>query len=188
MTLNFSSSHTVAAVEPSLDVCSVHSEHADFVWRSLQRLGVRDVDLADVLQDVFVVVHRRLSTFDGSSEMTTWLFGICLRIAAGYRRKAHRQLEELTNEIPEPKVEGTLDPEEALTAKQERSLLALILDGMELEKRAVFVMFELDNLSCPAIASIMGVPVGTVYSRLSAARESFAAAARRAAARIRRLP
>ena len=176
-------SDRVAAPEARLDLCAVHATQADFVWRSLQRLGVKEPDLPDVLQDVFVVVHRRLSSFDGSSELTTWLFGICLRVAAGYRRRVHRGKEQLTDRIPDPE-HGSEEPnpEEAFSAKEERERLAEVLDGMDLEKRAVFVMFEIDGLSCPAIAHLMGVPVGTVYSRLSAAREAF----QRLAARRRR--
>lgn len=72
-----------------LDVASIHESHADFVWCSLQRLGVRPADLEDALQEVFVVVHRKLSSFDGSSRLSTWLFGISMRVASAYRRKAH---------------------------------------------------------------------------------------------------
>ena len=70
--------------EGAASVCSVHDAHADFVWRSLQRLGVRDADLEDMIQEVFIVVHRRLDAFDASSHLTSWLFGICVRVAAAY--------------------------------------------------------------------------------------------------------
>jgi DNA-directed RNA polymerase specialized sigma24 family protein len=66
-----------------LDVERVHAAHADFVFRSLSRLGVREPDLLDMLQEVFVIVHRRAGSYDGTSKLTSWLFGICLRVAAG---------------------------------------------------------------------------------------------------------
>src|SRR5687767_8088682 len=78
---------------PSPTVRSIYEEHARFVWMTLQRLGVQPAELDDVAHDVFVVVHRRLHTFDGTSRMTTWLFGICLRLAANYRRRRdHREI------------------------------------------------------------------------------------------------
>src|SRR4029079_6330881 len=79
---------------PSTAVTRIYQANADFVWRSLQRLGIRDPDLDDVLQEVFVVVHQRLHTFDGSAKMTTWLFAICLRVASASRAaglRAHRE-------------------------------------------------------------------------------------------------
>ena len=90
---------------------AIHAEHGDFVWRSLQRLGVRDADLDDMLQEVFIVVHRKLDSFDHSSRIRTWLFGICLRVAAGYRRSARFRREELSDRLPETR-DAAANPEE----------------------------------------------------------------------------
>ncbi len=157
-----------------LDVIAVHQAHADFVWRSLQRLGVRPSDLEDVFQEVFVVVHRRLTTFDGSSALTTWLFGVCLRVAAAHRRRAWFRREVPTDDVASdaPAPEGEA-PDAALDWRRARAALDRVLDEMDLEKRAVFVMFELDELPSDEIASILGVPVGTVWSRLNAGRKQF---------------
>jgi RNA polymerase sigma-70 factor (ECF subfamily) len=169
--------------EPPPSVATVHAAHADFVWLSLQRLGVRDADLQDMHQEVFVVVHQRLHTFDGSSLLTTWLFGICLRVAAAYRRRAYVRREhpvEATPEQPSPAREG---PEERVSVRQQSDQLRAILDELDLEKRAVFVMFEIDELSCDEIATITGAPLGTVFTRLRAARKQFDRAVARARAR-----
>jgi RNA polymerase sigma-70 factor, ECF subfamily len=158
----------------ALDVSSLHDEHADFVWRTLQRLGVRDADLEDMMQEVFVVVQKRLHTYDRTSKVTTWLFGICMRVAARYRRRAYVRREEPYENVPEGLLEADrAGPEAQVEDRQAREKLARILDEMDLERRAVFVMFELDELGCEEIAAIVGVPVGTVYSRLSAARREF---------------
>jgi RNA polymerase sigma-70 factor (ECF subfamily) len=157
----------------SLHLSTLHAEHADFVWLSLQRLGVRDADVEDLLQEVFVIVHRRLATFDGSSRMTTWLFGICLRVAAGYRRRAHVRRERATDAVPEQATGEEASPESAAATGEARERLRAVLDGMDLEERALFAMFEIDELPCQEIAEVLGVPVGTVYSRLHAARKSF---------------
>jgi RNA polymerase sigma-70 factor, ECF subfamily len=172
-----------------LDVLTVHETQADFVWRSLQRLGIRQVDLEDVFQDVFVVVHRRLHTFDASSALTTWLFGICLRVAAAHRRRAW-----FRREVPTADVAGTHEapagerPDEALSRSRAQVALHRVLDAMDLDKRAVFVMFELDELSSEEIAAILGVPVGTVWSRLHAARKQFEKILARQKARQRSVP
>ncbi len=173
------------AVLVASDAASLYEHHGRFVWASLQRLGVRDPDLEDVLQEVFVVVHQRLHTFDGSSKVTTWLFGICLRVASGYRRRGYRRRELAVAEPPEPARDerSPSSPEEDLVAEQSRRRLHAILDDLDLEKRAVFVMFEIDELPCEEIASILGVPVGTVYSRLHSARKDFQRALLRMQAR-----
>jgi RNA polymerase sigma-70 factor, ECF subfamily len=159
-----------------IDALAVHDAHADFVFRSLQRLGVRPADLDDVFQDVFVVVHKRLHTYDGSSKLTTWLYGICVKVAAAQRRRAWLRRETLVERLlDEGEVPSSDRPDALLAAREARATLDRVLDAMDLEKRAVFVMFEIDELSCEAIATILGVPVGTVWSRLSAARKQFEA-------------
>jgi RNA polymerase sigma-70 factor (ECF subfamily) len=175
------------ADEPSgqLDVVRVHEEHADFVWLTLQRLGVRGADAEDLLQEVFVVVHRKLSTFDGSSKMRTWLFGISMRVAADYRKRAHRRYERPLFDAEEEPVASGASPEEQALRAQERRRLRAILDTMDLEARSLFVMFEIDEVPCDEIAEMLGVPVGTVYSRLHAARKAFHAAVARDRARDR---
>jgi RNA polymerase sigma-70 factor (ECF subfamily) len=155
-------------------VLAVHDAHADFVWRSLQRLGVREDDLDDVFQEVFIVVHKRLHTFDGSSKLTTWLFGICVRAVAAYRRRAWFRREEPTADPPDTaEVPPSARPDGLYAAHQARAALQRVLDAMDLDKRAVFVMFEIDELPGDAIAAALGVPVGTVWSRLAAARKQF---------------
>jgi RNA polymerase sigma-70 factor (ECF subfamily) len=165
------------------EVSAVYEAHAGFVWKSLQRLGVRDSDLDDVLQEVFVVVHQRITTFDGSSKMTTWLFGICFRVASAYRRRGFRRRETCVAEPPEDTERHGSSPEDAMMAAQSRSRLAGLLDELDLEKRAVFVMFEIDELPCDEIAQIVGAPVGTIHSRLHSARKDFQKALARMHAR-----
>jgi RNA polymerase sigma-70 factor (ECF subfamily) len=163
------------ADEPRPDVTSVHASHADFVWRSLQRLGVRDADLEDMLQEVFVVVHKRLHTYRGVGSLTSWLFGICVRVASNYRRWAWVRHERATAEGVDQAAESS-SPDDDLAAREARATLHAILDRMAPDKRAVFVMFELEELSCDEIASTLGIPVGTVHSRLHVARKAFAKA------------
>ncbi|MBX3203280.1 MAG: RNA polymerase sigma factor [Labilithrix sp.] len=164
------------------DVRQIFEAHGDFVWRALARSGVRDADLRDATQEVFLVVSRKVSEREGTSSLSTWLYGIAIKVAANYRRKAHRKREELTDEVPDP-VEGEVhgDPEQALANEQARVRLAQILDELPVDQRVVFMMFELEEMTCPAIAEALGIPLGTVYTRLRSGRAMFEEKAGRAA-------
>jgi RNA polymerase sigma-70 factor (ECF subfamily) len=187
-TLEDRSSPGSVCEEPNA-VGRVYRDHADFVWSCLQRFGVRDGDLDDVMQEVFVVVHRKLPSFRGDARLTTWLYSICLRVATAYRRRFRARAEELPGDTWEVAERGERsDPEGDLALSQRRRALSTILDQLDLEKRAVFVMFEIDELPCEEIAAIMGVPVGTVYSRLHAARKAFQKATTRFRARLEEMP
>ncbi len=166
------------APEPQavLDVTALHDEYADFVWRSLQRLGVPVGGLEDALQDVFVVVHRRLDSFDASSKISTWLFGICLRVAAAHRRRAYLRHEDASLDSFEAvDANAQSDPEDFLLRREAQRRLEGVLASLPLERRAVFVMFEIEGMPASAIADILGIPLGTVHSRLHKARAEFAA-------------
>jgi RNA polymerase sigma-70 factor, ECF subfamily len=151
----------------------LYRDHADFVWRNLQHLGVRDSDLEDLMQEVFVTVHRKLSTFRRDSKFTTWLFGICLRLVLRHRRRAYFRWERPTAEPPEQTDDQT--PEDRYSARQADAQLELLLCRLSPERRATFMLFEIEGASCAEIAELSGVPVGTVYSRLHAARKHVSA-------------
>lgn len=162
--------------ETRLSVTQVHERHGEFVWRTLHRMGVRAPHVEDVYQEVFLVVHRRLSTFSGRCALTTWLYEICFRVAAGYRRKAHFKRETLGHDGSELESlsSGAASPERQLVSARQARQVARILDDMPLEYRVVFVMFEIEGLTSEQIAESVGVPLGTVYSRLHRARKHFA--------------
>jgi len=160
--------------EAQLDVAAIYAQNAQFLWKNLARAGVADGDLPDALQEVLLVVHRRLDSFDGSSRLTTWLFGICVRVASTMRRSRRRRREEVIdpNQRTHHLVEAN-NPEEAALARDRTRRLGEALDRLEPDKRAVLVMFELEGLGCQEIADLLGVPKGTVFSRLSSARQTF---------------
>ena len=174
-------------VAAPLDVRAVFDGHFEFVWRSLRRLGVREADVDDALQEVFVVVHRKRDEFEGRSRLTTWLYGICFRVASDYHRRAHVRRERPTDEPIDEQSHAdphASDPELRVHGAQARALLDEALDGMDVEKRAVFVLYEIDELPVEEIALRVGVPVGTVYSRLKAARATFDKSVARIRARL----
>ena len=147
-------------------------EHFRFVCLSLRRLGVRDADVEDVAQDVFVTVHRKLETFDRTRSIRVWLFGICLRTASAHRRLARHRRHVHEETTPEVAADGPL-PDDKLAAEQDRLLVFAALDGIDPQRRAVFVMYDLEEFTVAEIAETLSIPANTVYSRLRVAREEF---------------
>jgi RNA polymerase sigma-70 factor (ECF subfamily) len=151
----------------------VYEEHFRFVWRSLRRLGVPESDVADAVQDVFLVVHRRLGDFEGRSKVSTWLYGICLRVARDRKRSAFVRRNASDEASMDERVDERADVGAEAERRQGLAMLEAILDELPIEQRAVFTLFELDGLSGDAIAELCDIPVGTVWSRLRIAREAF---------------
>lgn len=157
-------------------------EHHAFVWRSLVRLGVPRADAEDAVQQVFLVVSRRLADLVPGSERA-FLYGVALRTASRARRASSRRREVDEDTSPEPIDEGA-QPDQLLDRARARALLDTILTDMPLELRSVFTLFELEQLSTSEISEILGVPCGTVASRLRRAREAFALHRQRIEARF----
>lgn len=158
----------------TLTLKDVYESEFRFVWRSLARLGVPEADLADATQEVFLVVHRRLGEFDCNCKVSTWLYRICFNVASDRRRRAH-----LRHEVPCDHAD--LDRNEApeTTRSEDLALFDRLLSELDLEQRAVFVLFEVDGFSGTEIAEMVDCPLATVYSRLRLARAAFARAAER---------
>jgi RNA polymerase sigma-70 factor (ECF subfamily) len=169
----------VAAKVPPFRV--VYAEFFRPVWRTLRRLGVESAELDDAVQDVFLVVHRRLAGFDGRS-LRGWLYAIALRVASDHRRgAAHRRAAPLPETLVDPKP----DPARANELGESVRLLHELLAELDEPKRAVFVLGELEELSVPEIAEALGENQNTVASRLRTARTRFDDAFRRYRARER---
>lgn len=159
-------------VDPvALDFDDLYDGHFDFVWRCLRRLGVDEASLDDALQDVFVVVHRRLESFEGRSSLKTWLFGIAMRVARDHRRARARRGDPMPLSLDLP--DGAACPAEALERKQSLSTLDAVLATLDEDKRAVLVMVEIEEMTVPEVAHALGINVNTAYSRLRLARRDF---------------
>lgn len=154
----------------------VYDEHAEMVWRSLRRLGVAEASVDDAVQEVFIVVHRRLHEFEGRSSLKTWLFGIVLGVARNQRRSVRRRApegalaSEVDDEVPSP---SGRNPEGSAQAAEAVRTLYALLDELDEDKRQVFVMADLEELSAPEIALALTLNVNTVYARIRAARLAF---------------
>lgn len=176
-----------AEARPALRFDDVYDQYFDFVWCSVRRMGVPEGSTDDAVQDVFLVVHRRLQEFEGRSSLKTWLFQIVLRVAADHRRAIRRKrpCAEGQGEIDADTIadERAVSADDGLARLQGVRLLYKLLDALDDDKRAVFVMAELEQMSAPEIAEALGVNVNTVYARLRAARREFEQAAARERAR-----
>lgn len=166
----------------ALDFPALYEAHFSYVWNTLRRLGVRERDLPDVVHDVFLVVFKLLSGCDQTRPLRPWLFGIAFRVVSDYRRAA-RFLREVLDESTEAAPAREPPADEQLAAAQARRLVVRALDTLDLERRGVFVMHELDGMPVPEIAAALEIPVATVYSRLRRARQLWAAAVKRLRAR-----
>lgn len=182
----------------SLSFQQVYEAHFQYIWRCLRGLGVSEHALDDAVHDVFLVVQRKLSSFDGSeARLTTWLYEIALRVGRRYRtqtaRDARRSVAivapEQDDACGELAAEGAGDPGCELEQAERLALARQALGALDAEKREAFVLGCVEQRSAPEIADLTGVPLNTVYSRLRAARRLFAAEiARLEAARARRAP
>jgi RNA polymerase sigma-70 factor (ECF subfamily) len=180
--------HRPAEAEPPTDappgdLARIYEEHFDFVWRSARRLGVPPGAVDDVVQEVFIVVHRQLASFEGRSSMKTWLFGILRNVVLRQRRSWARRREEA---LEESAVAAAGTPaDEHLAEREARRVLHALLAGLDDDKRAVFVLAELEQMSAPEIAEATGLKLNTVYSRLRLARAEMEKALERHRARER---
>ena len=145
----------------------------DFVWRSLRRLGVREADLDDATQQVFLVVNRKLSQIDPGKERS-FVFQVALRIASDARRTVRRRREVGEAALPE-RIDGAPLPDEDADRERMRAVLDAVLEDMPIELRAVLLLFEVEELSSVEIGELLGIPTGTAASRLRRARVDFQA-------------
>ncbi|GAC1300215.1 MAG: hypothetical protein NVS3B20_22780 [Polyangiales bacterium] len=159
------------------DFRTLFDAECGYVWNSLRRLGVAENDIEDVAHDVFVTVHRRLDTYDPARALRPWLFGITYRVASDFRRLARHRRERIDDSI-EP-IDEAPAADERMESAQARALVLRALDSLDLDRRAIFVMHELDGIAIPAVAQTLGIPVNTAYSRLRLSREQFAITIRR---------
>jgi len=172
-------------VTDSTTAQAIYDRHADFAWRTLRRLGVRETEAGDALQDVFVIVHAKLYQFEGRSSVTTWLFTICRTVARERRKHAQRDRTLLDDVSVEDELDLRADVARAAEHNERLLQLEAILSTLEVEQRNVFILFEIEKLTGEEIGEALSIPLGTVYSRLQLAKKAFRQALTRDQARER---
>jgi RNA polymerase sigma-70 factor (ECF subfamily) len=151
---------------------SMVDDHFDFVFRTLRALGVRSADAEDGAQTVFIIASRKLALITLGSERA-FLFATARGVASNARRSGVRNREDVSSDVLPATVDQAPDPEEAAARSEARAQLVRIMDGMDEDSRAVFLLFELEGLTMVEIAKVVDAPQGTVASRLRRAREHF---------------
>jgi RNA polymerase sigma-70 factor (ECF subfamily) len=152
-----------AHVSPSSDFRRVFESEFAYVCRALRRLGVHAADLQDVAQELFVSVHAQLPRYDSTRPLRPWLFSFAFRYAANYRRLArHGHMSDL--ELQAGVIAADVANVEA------RDLVLRGLEQLAFDRRTVIVMHDLEGFDAPEIATQLGIPLNTVYSRLRTAR------------------
>lgn len=166
------------------DFDEVYEAHFEFVWRLVCRLGLSD-HVDDLVQQVFVVVMRKLHAFEGRSSIRTWLYTIARRVVKDHFRSQRRRpkSEAFDDGIMEAK---ECSPEDQLRRKQDIQVLYRLLDSLDDDKRGVFVLMELEGMSVAEVARGLSMNENTLYSRLRAARHQFNESVRRFQAEIGR--
>jgi len=158
-----------------------------FAWRTARRLGTPEANLDDVVQEIFMVAHRRRDDFEGRSSLKTWLYGIVFNVVRAHRRelgaKHPHALHAERRADPDIVVDAADGPHERAAKSEAARFIEWFLEGLDDDRREVFVLVELEQLSAPEIAALLGVPLNTVYSRLRLARLEFSKAVARHRAR-----
>jgi RNA polymerase sigma-70 factor (ECF subfamily) len=149
----------------------LYDAHVDFIWRNLHRLGVPESEVDDRTQEVFVIAHRRFDDFeDRGHGPRAWLFQIVLRVASGARRQRRRHPEVPDGGIAIDRETIDAPQAEALARSEALSKLDAALATIDLGRRAVLVLHEIEEMTAPEIAEVLAIPLNTVYSRLRVAR------------------
>jgi RNA polymerase sigma-70 factor (ECF subfamily) len=165
------SSPALRAEDSALAFRVLYETHVDFVWRNLRRLGVREADAEDRMQEVFVVAHRRFAEFeDRGHGPRAWLFQIVLRVASDARRHRRRHPEDPDGGYAMGRASIAPPQHEALVRREQLSRLDAALETIDVGRRAVLVLHEIEEMTAPEIAQVLGIPLNTVYSRLRVGR------------------
>lgn len=160
-----------------VDFRTLFELEADYVARTLRRMGVSVSDLEDATHEVFIAVHARLAEYDTARPIRPWLFAFAYRVACAARRRPHHRVElrEALPDIPD----AARRADDLVEDSENRRLLLGALQALCPEQRAVLVMHEIDGVAMPDVALALSVPLNTAYSRLRLGREDLTRAVTR---------
>lgn len=156
----------------------IYNDYSAFVWRNARRLGVPTSGAEDVVQDVFIVVQRRLPDFDGRTAIQSWIFGILMRVVRHHRRRHQRKDARCVSleqdaEYDSSSLTRTRSPSDQAESAERVRLLETLLNQLDEGKRTLLVLSELEGWTLREIAEFMGSNTSTVHSRLRAAKRAF---------------
>ncbi len=156
---------------------AIFTTEFSYVCHSLRRLGAPLRDIEDLAHDVFVVVVRHLPDYDRARPIRPWLFGIAFRVALDHRRLARHAFEVVGTECDV--ADEAPGADDGLATKEASQLVTEALAAIDIDRKAVFLMHDLDGHSAREIAAALSMPINTVFSRLRVARMEFKASIER---------
>ncbi len=154
----------------------VYEASFDFVYRNARRLGVPESAADDVVQEVFLVLHRRLAEYDGRATLRSWVYGILANTVRQYRRAFRRKqkpLQGIERDEDLGPASSHSGPEQRAQLQQDMRLLLGLLEELPEQQRELIVLADLEQLNVPEICACIGGNSNTVYSRLRVAREAL---------------
>jgi len=152
-------------------------QHLDLVFRVLRRAGLAPADAEDAVQDVFWVLAQRLGDVPERAERS-FLVSTAFRVALDCKRSKWHRAVDAAQDLDASAGEGPL-PDQALDLRRAQQLLDEALSALSDDERSIFILAELEQMTRAEIATALGVPEGTVASRLSRARQTLEAALRK---------
>jgi RNA polymerase sigma-70 factor, ECF subfamily len=170
------------AAEPALDIDALYADHAAFLSRVLIRLVGDGPHVDDLVQESFLVAHRKRMSFDGRAQPRTWLYGIASNLAKRHRRGTGRFLRAIGLYADEP-LPPASSPDHDVERARATWLVRTTLDRLPFKQREVFVLYELEEVDGARIAELLEIPINTVWTRLHHARKRFAELVRKQANR-----
>jgi len=164
---------------------AIYAEYLDFVWASARYFGVKRAAMDDVVQEIFMVIHRKIATLRRPEALRSWIYGIVRRTVINYlRTQRRRNASDIVLSLHvETQKETQPTPLELAEQKEAENLLLGVLGEIDARKREVLMLVELHGMTAPEISSGLAIPLNTVYTRLRMARAAFDAALLRRIAR-----
>ena len=148
------------------------------VGRWIRALGGPEAEREDLLQDVFLIVHRRLPEFDGQN-LAGWLFQITRHRVRDFRRLRWGRLCLAKSPVEDSIASPSAGPDANLGEKQSGEMLSRLMSKLPEAQRVAFILFEIEGYSGEEIARIQRVPVNTVWARIHQARGKLTSTAAR---------
>jgi RNA polymerase sigma-70 factor (ECF subfamily) len=166
---------------PTLEAPSfqqLYAEYFRFVWSSARRLGVKPAAMDDVVQEIFLVIHRRMHTLRQPESLRSWIYSVARRtVSAHHRRQRKRDAQDYAlARHTQAQEAAQLTPQELTEQGEEAKVLWDLLNELDAAKREVLTLVEIEGMTAPEVAEALQIPLNTVYSRLRTARLAFDAA------------
>jgi RNA polymerase sigma-70 factor, ECF subfamily len=173
--LPFSGVSGGATLPQGEDLLGRFAEEMRFLYGFVERMGVAPADRDDIIQEAFLVFHRRRADFDHSRPLRPWLAGIAYRLTLSMRRTGR----EYASDGLDPADERGRSPEQDYSQRESVEVVRMALQKLPAKQRAVFILHEIQGLDVVEVARAVGVPRFTVYSRLREGRRVFSQAVKR---------